>query len=46
MKKYATFFGGAINDRTTKEYSDSILIGELLALNGYTIKNGGYRGLM
>lgn len=44
--KYATFFGGAINDRTTKEYSDSILIGEFLANNGYIVKNGGYSGLM
>jgi len=44
--KYATFFGGAINDDTTKEYRDSILIGELLSKNGYTVKNGGYRGLM
>jgi len=46
MKKYATFFGGAINDRTTQQYSDSILIGELLAKNGYIVKSGGYRGLM
>lgn len=46
MIKYATFFGGAINDTTTKEYSDSILIGELLSSNNYIVKNGGYRGLM
>jgi len=44
--KYATFFGGAINDTTTKEYQDSILIGNLLASKGYIVKNGGYRGLM
>lgn len=44
--KYATFFGGAINDTTTKEYQDSILIGEFLSINGYIVKNGGYRGLM
>lgn len=46
IPKYATFFGGAINDTTTKEYADSILIGELLTRKGYTVKNGGYRGLM
>lgn len=46
MEKYATFFGGAINDTTTNEYYDSVLIGELLAENGYILKNGGYRGLM
>jgi len=44
--KYATFFGGAINDRTTKEYNDSILIGGFLANKGFIVKNGGYRGLM
>lgn len=44
--KYATFFGGAINDTTTKEYADSILIGELLSKKGYIVKNGGYKGLM
>lgn len=44
--KYATFFGGAIDDKTTKEYSDSVSIGAFLASNGYILKNGGYRGLM
>ena len=44
--KYATFFGGAMNDTTTKEYQDSTYIGHLLALRGYQVKNGGYRGLM
>ena len=44
--KYATFFGGAINDKTTKEYSDSVSIGAFLASNDYIVKNGGYRGLM
>jgi len=44
--KFATFFGGAMNDITTPEYNDSILIGELLAKEGYIVKNGGYRGLM
>ena len=45
-KKFATFFGGAIDDKTTTEYSETILIGEFLSSNGYTVKNGGYRGLM
>lgn len=44
--KYATFFGGAMNDTTTKEYQDSTYIGHLLAIRGYQVKNGGYRGLM
>lgn len=44
--KIATFFGGAVNNTTTQEYSDSIRIGEILAEKGYLVKNGGYRGLM
>jgi len=46
MGKVATLFGGAINDTTTKEYKDTIKIGKLLAEQGYTIKSGGYSGLM
>jgi len=46
INKNVTFFGGAINDRTTSKYSDSVLIGNFLASNGYIIKNGGYSGLM
>lgn len=45
-KKYASFFGGAINDTTTTEYVDSISIGKLLAEKRFSVKNGGYRGLM
>lgn len=44
--KIATFFGGAVNDTTTKEYSDSVRIGEILAEQGYLVRNGGYHGLM
>lgn len=44
--KYATFFGGTINDTTTPEYEQSISIGVILATNGYVVKNGGYSGLM
>lgn len=42
----ATFFGGSQNITISKEYSDSILIGELLAEKGYIVKSGGYYGLM
>lgn len=44
--KYATLFGGAVNNTETKEYKETILIGELLAEKNYIVKNGGYRGLM
>jgi len=44
--KTCTFFGGAVNDTTTQEYNDSVIIGEYLGNLDYTIKNGGYRGLM
>jgi len=46
MNKYATFFGGAINDTSTIEYKESILLGEYLAQNGFIVKCGGYKGLM
>lgn len=45
-KRYATFFGGAIDDKTTLEYLDSIKIGSFLAEKGYVVKSGGYKGLM
>jgi uncharacterized protein (TIGR00725 family) len=44
--KTCSFFGGAINDTTTKEYNDTILIGKLLSEYNINVKNGGYRGLM
>lgn len=43
--KYATFFGGAINT-ISQEYHESVEIGEMLAKKGYTVKCGGYGGLM
>lgn len=46
MTKFATFFGGAMNDTESKEYKDSVRIGQILHDKGYHIKNGGYRGLM
>lgn len=44
--KYATLFGGAMNDTKSQEYNDTIEIGSLLATQGYVVKNGGYRGMM
>lgn len=35
-----------IDDKTTKEYKETILIGKYFADLGYNIKSGGYRGLM
>lgn len=46
MKKIASLFGGAMRDTETQEYKDTIKIGVLLARLGYTVKNGGYYGLM
>lgn len=44
--KYATLFGGAGKNRESKEYKETIQIGSLLTKKGYTIKNGGYGGMM
>lgn len=44
--KIASVFGGAMNDRTTKEYLDTVQIGRILSEYGYAVKNGGYHGLM
>lgn len=41
-----TFFGGAVNDRTTKEYLDTIEIGQILSPYFTTLFSGGYSGLM
>jgi len=46
MKKYATLFGGAMNITDSVEYKETIMIGELLVEKGFTVKNGGYRGMM
>lgn len=46
MNKYAVVFGGATNDVTTKEYKDTVILGNILADNGYCVKNGGYYGIM
>lgn len=44
--KYATLFGGAMNITDSIEYQETVKIGELLTEKGYTVKNGGYRGMM
>ena len=41
-----TVFGGAFDDKNTKEYKDSLLIGNILAEKNYTVKCGGYYGIM
>ncbi|MHA7058090.1 LOG family protein [Aquimarina sp. M1] len=45
-RKYATLFGGSGKNQESKEYKETILIGTLLAENGYVVKNGGYGGMM
>lgn len=46
MIKYATLFGGSGNNRNSKEYLETITIGKILSKNGFTVKNGGYGGMM
>jgi uncharacterized protein (TIGR00725 family) len=41
-----TFFGGAMDKKDTQEYLDTIEIAKILGEKGYTIKSGGYRGIM
>lgn len=43
---YVTVFGGGHKDTSTKEYKDSIVIGNILASNQFIVKNGGYYGIM
>lgn len=45
-KKFATLFGGAMNNTESTEYKQTVEIGRLLAQYGYIVKNGGYRGMM
>ena len=44
--KFAALFGGSGNNRKSIEYQETIRIGSFLAKQGYTVKNGGYGGLM
>jgi uncharacterized protein (TIGR00730 family) len=44
--RYATTFGSSTIKPNTKEYDEAILIGYELSKKGYTLKCGGYQGLM
>ncbi len=46
MDKYVSLFGGSGDNRSSKEYLETVLIGRLLAEKGYVVKNGGYGGMM
>lgn len=46
MSKIAAVFGGAKNDKNSKEYLDSVLLGQILATKSYQVKTGGYYGIM
>ena len=46
MNKYATLFGGSGNNTQSKEYLETVAIGKFLVQKGYSIKNGGYGGMM
>ncbi len=43
---FITTFGSSTLDEGTKEYAEGVEIGRFLAGEGYTIKCGGYGGLM
>jgi len=45
-EKYATTFGGSGYAPDTQQYQDGIRLGRFLAEEGYTVKCGGYYGLM
>jgi len=46
MTKYATTFGSSTIKEEALEYKEGILIGKELSKNGYSVKCGGYQGLM
>lgn len=46
MEKYVSLFGGSGDNRSSKEYLETVGIGRLLAEKGYIVKNGGYGGMM
>ena len=43
---YATIFGDGQNIKDSKEYLETIELGKRLSNKGYTIKTGGYYGIM
>ncbi len=46
MKKFATTFGNSRVKPTQKEYKDGIKLGKILVKYDYSVKCGGYQGLM
>lgn len=44
--KYATTFGSSTIQPHEKEYEEGVALGKFLAIQGYTVKCGGYQGLM
>jgi len=45
-EKFATTFGGSGYTPDTEQYQDGIRLGKFLVEQGYTVKCGGYYGLM
>ncbi|MBU0458608.1 hypothetical protein KKF03_04130 [Patescibacteria group bacterium] len=45
-EKFATTFGGSGYTPDSIQYQDGIRLGTFLAEQGYTVKCGGYYGLM
>lgn len=46
MDRYVSLFGGSGDNRCSKEYLETVLIGKVLAKKRYVVKNGGYGGMM
>lgn len=46
MKKFATTFGSSKIKPNKKEYKEGVELGKILAKHGYSVKCGGYQGLM
>lgn len=43
---FATIYGGSQNNRESKEYLETVELAKRLSNKGYTIKTGGYYGIM
>jgi len=43
---FVTIYGGSQNNRESKEYLETVELAKRLANKGYTIKTGGYYGIM
>ena len=46
MTKVAAVFGGGQRDEKSQEYIDTIEIGKILGKHNYSVKSGGYYGIM